>query len=69
MAIDPVTSKVLAKIALDVATDEQKRKTLLMLILAPVVGLLLLVAFIVYIITSPLSVFAEWILCDELSAS
>lgn len=69
MAVDPVTAKILAQLAAQAATDEQARKRLLTIILAPVVFILLLIAFILYLITSPLSMFAEWALGgDELAA-
>jgi len=63
-----VLKKLLAKLAVDVATDAEKRRRLLILILAPVIGLLLLVAFIVYILTSPLSFLLGWPLPNEIQA-
>ena len=60
MAVDPITAKILAQLAVQTATDEQTRKRWLSIILAPVISLLLLIAFIVYLLTSPLSMFAEW---------
>jgi hypothetical protein len=61
-----VAKKLLAKLAVDVATDAEKRRRILILILAPVIGLLLLIAFIVYIITSPLSLLLGWLLPSEI---
>ena len=66
MAIDPATAKLLAKLAIDAVTDAEKRRRILIMILAPTIGLLLLVAFIVYLLTSPLSLFASWLLPSEL---
>ena len=66
MAIDPATAKLLAKLAIDAVTDAEKRRRILIMILAPTIGLLLLVAFIVYLLTSPLSLFASWFLPSEL---
>ena len=60
-----VVKKLLTKLAVDAATDAEKRKRILILILAPVIGLLLLIAFIVYIITSPLSLLLGWLLPNE----
>ena len=60
MAVDPITAKILAQLAAQAVTDEQARKRLLIIILAPVISLLVLIAFIVYLLTSPLSLFAEW---------
>lgn len=68
MAVDPITAKILAHIAAQAATDEQTRKRLLIIILGPAVALLLLIALILYILTSPLSIFAEWAMGDELAA-
>ncbi len=68
MAVDPITAKLLAHIAAQAVTDEQARKRLLIIILGPTVALLLLIALILYILTSPLSIFAEWAMSDELAA-
>ena len=51
MAVDPLTAKILAKVAVQAATDSESRKRILFMILAPVLGLLLLIAFILYLIT------------------
>ena len=67
MAVDPATAKLLAQLAVKAATDEQTRKRLLIAILAPVITILILIALIVYLLTSPLSMFAEWIMGDELA--
>lgn len=68
MAVDPITAKILAHIAAQAATDEQARKRLLCIILGLAVALLLLISLILYILTSPLSIFAEWAIGDELNA-
>lgn len=65
MAVDPVTAKILAQLAAQAATDKQARKRLLIIILAPVLFLLLLIAFIVHLLTSPISMFVEWALGDS----
>ena len=57
MAVDPITAKLLARLAVQTVTDEQARKRLLIIILAPVISLLLLIAFILYLLTSPISMF------------
>ena len=44
MAVDPLTAKILAKVAVQAATDSESRKRILFMILAPVLGLLLLIA-------------------------
>ena len=48
MAVDPLTAKILAKVAMQAATDSESRKRILFMILAPVLGLLLLIAFIYF---------------------
>lgn len=60
--IDPVTAKIIAQLTAKVITDEQTRKRLLFIILAPTIGTLLMIAFILYLITNPLAVFKEMIL-------
>ena len=62
MAVDPLTAKILAKVAMQAATDSESRKRILFMILAPVLGLLLLIAFILYLITSPFSVLSQWLI-------
>lgn len=65
MAVDPVTAKILAQLAVQAAADQQARKRLLIAILSPVLFLLLLIAFIVHLLTSPISMFVEWALGDS----
>jgi len=55
MAIDPATAKAIATVATKVVTDGETRKKILILILAPVIGLLLLIAMILQILTMPFS--------------
>jgi hypothetical protein len=62
-----VVKKLLTKLAVDAATDTEKRRRILILIFAPIIGLLLLIAFIVYIITSPLSLLLGWLMPNEVS--
>lgn len=65
MAVDPVTAKILAQLAAQAATDKQMRKRLLIAVLAPIIFLLFLIAFIVHLLTSPISMFVEWALGDS----
>jgi len=67
MAVDPLTAKILAHIAAQATTDEQARKRLLCIILGPTLAFLLLIALILYLITSPFSMLAEWLIGDELT--
>ena len=62
-----VVKKLLAKLAVDAAADAEKRRRALMAVLAPAIGLLLLIAFVVYIISSPLSLLLGWLLPNEVS--
>ena len=68
MAIDPVTAKILAQVALKAASDEESRKRIFIIILAPVLFLLLLIALILYLITSPISMLAGSLVGDEINA-
>lgn len=68
MAVDPLTIKILAQLAAQAATDEKARKRLLCIILGPIVFLLLLIALILYLITSPFSSLSGWLIGDELDA-
>ncbi len=65
MAVDPVTTKILAQLAAQAASDKQMRKRLLIAVLAPILFLLVLIAFIVHLLTSPISMFIEWALGDS----
>lgn len=68
MALDPMTAKLLAQAAARAVSDKESRRRLLLLILAPILGLLLLIAFILYLITSPFPVLSQWLLGNEISA-
>ncbi|MDU4696332.1 MAG: C39 family peptidase [Paenibacillus sp.] len=52
--MDPTTAKLLAQLAVKVATDEEARKRLLLLIAIPAATLLLLIAMILQLLTSPI---------------
>ncbi|MDL2300972.1 C39 family peptidase [Lachnospiraceae bacterium OttesenSCG-928-D06] len=66
MAIDPATAKLIAQITIKAVTDEDARRKILVVILAPIIGLLLLIAFILYLITSPFSLISSWLLPGEM---
>lgn len=68
MAVDPITAKILAQLAAQAVTDEQVRKRLLIIILAPIIFLLALIALIIYLITSPFSMLSGRLVGDELAA-
>lgn len=64
---DPALIKIAAEAAIQVAKDEESRKRLLAIILAPTIFLLILIAFILYLVTSPLSMLTGWLVGDEIS--
>ncbi|MFI3249939.1 MAG: C39 family peptidase [Eubacteriales bacterium] len=65
MPINPATIKA-ALTAIDLARKKENRDTMLLAIFVPVITVLLLSAFVIYILTSPLSFFATFLFGDEL---
>lgn len=65
MTISPVMVKILAWLAVQTAADEQARKRLFVVNLTPVLILLLLIAFIIYLLVSPLTLFMGWMFGDS----
>jgi len=65
MAVDPATARLIAQAIIRVTADEEARRKILVMILAPVIGLLLLIAFILYLITNPFSLLIGWLLPGE----
>lgn len=68
MAIGPATAKALAKLVLAAAVNEEIQKKILAVIIGIVSFLLVMNALLVYLITSPLSLFAKWFGGEELAA-
>ena len=62
---DPIIAKLLAEAALQAAKDKEGRKRLLAVILGPVIFLLLLIALVLYLVTSPFSALAAWLTGGE----
>ena len=60
MAIDPATAKLLAQAALKLASDEEARKRLLMIILTPLLCVVLILTAFVYILIHPLEFLGEF---------
>lgn len=60
MAIDPATAKLLAQAALKLASDEEARKRLLIIILTPLLCVVLILTALVYILTHPLEFLGEF---------
>ena len=56
------------KILIQLSIDEEKRKKALIFIVSVVTGLLMLIAFFLYLITNPLDMFKEFIFGDEILA-
>jgi hypothetical protein len=54
MAIDPATLKLAAKAAVSVLTDEDKRRKVIMVAIAPLAAFILVISMFFYILTMPL---------------
>ena len=65
---DPIIAKLLAEAAIQVVKDKESRNRLLAVILGPVIFLLLLIALVLYIVTSPFSALADWLTGGEAAA-
>ena len=65
---DPILVKLLAEAALQAAKDSEGKNRLLAIILGPVIFLLLLVALVMYLATSPFTALSEWLVGDEIAA-
>ena len=65
LMIDPATAKIIPQLTAKAITDEQARKHLILIILVPTIGTLLMIAFLLYLITNPLTVFKEMILGEK----
>lgn len=65
---DPIIAKLLAEAAIQVVKDKESRNRLLAVILGPVIFLLLLIALVLYIVTSPFSALADWLTGGEIAA-
>lgn len=65
---DPVMAKLLAEAAVQAVKDKEGRNRLFAVILGPVIFLLVLVALVVYLATSPFQVLSGWLVGDEAAA-
>lgn len=54
MAIDPVTTKIITRVALKMATDEEMRKKIVTIALIIIISVLLILTMFVYIVINPL---------------
>lgn len=68
MAVDPVTVKQLTQVEVKLTTDEDARHRTMILAFVPAIGLCLLIALILYLVTSPFSALAGWPVGDEVKA-
>lgn len=53
MAIDPKTAATLAKIAIQAVKDKEARHKTILIVMAPLIAVLLIMTFMVYILTNP----------------
>lgn len=63
--MEPVTARILAQLALKLATDDQARKRLFLLITIPLFSLLLIVAMVLQLLTSPFESLKLWLSPNE----
>ena len=68
MAVDPLIAKALTHLAVKVATDEETRKKMLLLILTPVLSVLLIMSMFFYILTHPLDFLGQFFDSQTLSS-
>lgn len=65
MAIDPATAKLIAKVALNTLTDEDKRRNLIIGIVVGIVIILMIILIPLFIILSPLEAIKLYFSADE----
>ncbi len=65
---NPIIAKLLTEAVLQTVKDKESRNRVLAVILGPVIFLLLLVALVVYLATSPFSALSAWLVGDEAAA-
>lgn len=66
MAIDPKTAATLAKIAVQAIKDEEARYKTILIVMAPLIAVLLIMTFMVYILTNPFDAIKYHFKGDEL---
>lgn len=67
MAIDPKTAATLAKIAVQAVKDEESRYKTILIVMAPLMAVLLIMTFMVYILTNPFEAIKYHFKGDELT--
>lgn len=67
MPIDPKTAATIAKIAVQAVNDDEIRSKIIFISLAPIISVLLILAFIVYILTNPIEMLSDFFFGNELN--
>ncbi|WP_027626231.1 C39 family peptidase [Clostridium lundense] len=67
MLLDPKRAAIVAKIAIQAAKDDEIRNKIIFISLAPIISVLLILAFIVYILTNPLEILSSIFFGNELT--
>lgn len=67
MALDPKSAATIAKIAIQAVKDDETRNKIIFISMAPIISVLLILAFIVYILTNPLEMLSSIFFGNELS--
>ena len=67
MLLDSKTAATIAKIAVQAVRDDETRNKIIFISLAPIISVLLILAFIVYILTSPLETINRFFFGNELN--
>ena len=65
MAIDPATAKLIAKVALNTLTDEDKRRNLIIGIVVAIVIFIMIILIPLFILLSPIEAIKLYFSADE----
>lgn len=69
MTVDPVTIKMAVKVAITMLTDEDARKKLMVIAVAPIVTVVLLVSVVIHIVTMPIQWLTDFFSGDQNTAA
>jgi len=67
MLLDPKSAATIAKVVIQAAKDDETRNKIIFISLAPIISVLLILAFIVYILTNPLEMLSSIFFGNELT--
>lgn len=67
MPLDPKSAAALAKIAIQAANDDETRNKIIFISLAPIILVLFILAFIVYVLTNPIEMMGTFFKVNELN--